>query len=189
MLAGNLEYIMSSLPDLNFSNSEALQHDVKSLFQKYRSSGEASLNLIDALHEEAQKFLSTKQFQQFQQIRLKDIHQEDYQQSSYRVVSEFSTFMLQLKQELKAYRIQRKLGETSEKNNYSVLPTLPKNPLEAELQLLQLQWQKLEELSLEQYSNLSALIVYKLQLEVLLRWWSFNEEVGFHIFQQSLKTA
>jgi len=189
MLTGNLEYMMSSLPNLSFSNSEALQHEVKSLFQKYALSNDASINLVSMLNSEAEKFLSTRQFQQFQKIQLATIHREEYQQSSYPVVAEFSAFVLQLKQELKAYRIQRKLGEMTQTNGTSLIVELPKNPLKAELYLLQLQWKKLEEISLEQYSNLSALIVYKLQLELLLRWWSFNEEVGFTIFQETLKTA
>ena len=189
MLAGNLEYVMSSLPDLSFSDSETIQQEVNSLFKKYASVDEASEDLVSILHAEAQKFLSARQFRRFQNIQLKTIHQEKFQKSKPKVVSEFSKFTRKLKQELKAYRISRKSDNSLGKTRYELIGELSENPLDAELQLLKLKWQKLNELSIGHYSDLSALIIYKLKLEVLLRWWSFNVDIGFDIYQQTLNVA
>ncbi|MFD1615319.1 hypothetical protein [Gelatiniphilus marinus] len=188
MLAGNLEYVMASLPNLTFSNSEAIQHEVTSLFKKYALLTDAPTHLVDLLHEEAEKYLSEKQCRDFKQIQLNAIHQSCFQNHKNKVVSEFSIFINQLKQELKTFRIARKSDEAIGKNSYKLIGDLPNNPLDAELQLLKLQWQKLDMLSVGHYANISALILYKLKLQVLLRWWSFNESVGFEAFQQTLKT-
>lgn len=188
MLAGNLEYVMASLPNLTFSNSEAIQHEVSSLFKKYALLTDAPTHLITLLHEEAEKYLSEKQCRDFKQIQLNTIHQDYFQNHKNKVVSEFSVFINQLKQELKTFRIARKSNETNTKNSYKLIGDLPNNPLDAELHLLKLQWQKLDMLSVGHYANISALILYKLKLQVLLRWWSFNETIGFNAFQQTLKT-
>lgn len=189
MLTGNLEYVMASLPDLTFSNSETIQHEVTSLFKKYALLTESPTNLIGLLHEEAKKYLSAKQFQRFKAIQLETVHQEKFQNNKNREVSEFAIFINQLKQELKTFRIARKSEETIDKNRYKLINDLPENPLDAELHLLKLQWQKLDMLSVGHYSNISELILYKLKLEVLLRWWSFNETVGFQVFQETLKSG
>ncbi|MBT8270434.1 MAG: hypothetical protein KJO25_00170, partial [Bacteroidia bacterium] len=108
MLAGNLEYVMSSLPNLSFSDSETIQHEVNSLFRKYGSVTDASTHLVSILNSEAEKFLTPKQFRRFEDIELKTIHQEKFLKSKFKVVSEFSRFSWRLKQELKTFRIARK---------------------------------------------------------------------------------
>ncbi|WP_299364347.1 hypothetical protein [Winogradskyella sp.] len=189
MFTGNLEYLISSLPNLSFSDSETVQQNVKVLFQKYASTSEASDSLVSILNNEASKYLSLRDFQKFDSISLNTIHKAQFQNSNIEVVSEFSRFMFRLKSELKAFRIARKSEEPLGKINYELLGELPKNPLKAEEYLLDIQWQKLDTLSIGHYSNLSALVLYKLKLEVLLRWWQFDSEVGFQVFQQSLKIA
>lgn len=189
MLAGNLEYVMSSLPNLSFSDSETIQHEVNSLFRKYGSVTDASTHLVTILNSEAEKFLSPKQFGLFKDIQLSTIHQEKFLNSNFQVVSEFSRFSRHLKQELKIYRLARKSDEVLGKLHYDILGELSDNPLEAEIQLLKLKWQKLSDLSLGHYSDISALILYKLKLEVLLHWWSFNDEIGFDVFQQTLNAG
>ena len=186
MLAGNLEYVMTSLPNLSFSDSETIQHEVSSIFKKYATVDRASSDLISILNDEASKFLSTREFERFKNIELTTIHQLEFQQNKNNVVSEFSGFMVQLKQELKTYRLAKKSEESIGKVTYEFIIDLPKNPLEAELQLLKLQWHKLEQLSLGHYSDLSALILYKLKLQLLLRWWSFDTEIGFSVFRKTL---
>jgi len=188
MIAGNLEYLMSSLPDLSFGNTETLQHQVSNLFKKYHLASEASNNLAPLLDAEAEKFLTNAQFDYFKRIRLSAIHKEHFHKSSYAVIAEFSMFMYRLKQELKIFRSNRQLEDGPSQTHFDILPDLNANPLKAEEQLLKIQWDKLEGLSMGHYSDVSALLIYKLKLEVLLRWWSFNEDIGFKIFKQTLKT-
>jgi hypothetical protein len=163
------------------------QQEISSLFQKYTSVAEASKDLVPLLNEEVEKYLTPKQYEQFNAVQLKTIHQEQFQKKSKAVVSEFSMFMNHLKQRLKAFRIAKKSNESATKVQSEFIETLPENPLDAELYLLKIQWHKLESLSIGHYSDLSALILYKLKLQVLLRLWSFNEKVGFDVFQKSLK--
>ena len=180
---------MSSLPNLSFSDSETVQHETKTLFQKYASSTEASLDLVSVLNDEASKYLSTKDFKRFKSIELSIIHKKDFQNSSIEVVSEFSKFVYHLKAELKTFRMARKSEEPLGKVNYELIGELPKNPLQAEQYLLNIQWKKLDTLSIGHYSSLSALVLYKLKLDLLSRWWRFDTKIGFKVFQQSLNVA
>lgn len=189
MLTGNLEYLLTSLPNLTFSNSETVQYEVKSLFKKYTTVQDVSNDLVSILNDEAKKYLTSKKFRQFQAIQLRTIHQDPFQNSPIEVVSEFSKYMYDLKSELKVFRLNRKSEKSIGKINYELLGDLPKNPLKAEEYLFNVQWQKLEALSIGHYANLSALVLYKLKLEVLSRWWQFDAEVGFQVFQQSLNVA
>jgi hypothetical protein len=189
MFAGNLEYIISSLPHLSFSAEEQLQNEIKSLFQKYASAEEASGNVMAILNTEAEKYLSARDFKNFQDLQLIAIHQDAFQKSRINIVAEFSRFMFNLKDELKTYRLAQKTEEVSAKTNFEWITDLSENPLTAELQLMQLQWNKLEALSQGHYANFSALILYKLKLQLLLRWWSFDMKTGFAVFQKSLNVA
>ncbi len=189
MLSGNLEYIMSSLPNLAFSNSEATKHEVYSLFQKYALANQNPDDIIAMLNDEAAKFLPHSSFQLFQNIQLNTIHQVEFHSNKLPAVSKFSRFMWQLKHELKHYREAKISTENQAKVAYSFIKDLPKDPLQAEVQLLQLQWQQLEQLSAGNYTNLTALMLYKLKLQVLERWWHFNTETGFQVFQNTLNKA
>ena len=188
MIAGNLEYLMSSLPNLSFGNTEALQHEVSSIFKKYHLTSEASDNLLPILNAEAKKFLTKTQYDNFLRIQLSNIHREDFRESSNGVIAAFSIFMHNLKHELKIFRSNRQLEDAPSHPTFDSLPELSTNPLKAEVQLLKMQWNQLEALSIGHYSDVTALYIYKLKLELLLRWWSFNEDVGFKIFKETIKT-
>jgi hypothetical protein len=139
--------------------------------------------------EEASKFLSRAELTVLETINLEGIYKKAFQTSSLKVVREFSHFVWQLKTELSNYRRARLMEGTSDKTRYDLLGDLAKDPLKAEQQLLALQWEKLEELSVGHYSDLSALILYKLKLEILERLWSFDQEVGYARFQQLLNSS
>ncbi|OZV68092.1 DUF2764 family protein [Winogradskyella aurantia] len=189
MLTGNLEYLISSLPNLTFSDSESVQHEVSGLFNKYAFNTKDTKDLVAILDEEASKYLSSTAIERFKSVKLNNIHSKSFQNSATEVISDFSKFMFALKSELKTVRLQRKTEESIGKSNYELLGDLPKNPLQAEEYLLNIQWQKLEALSFGHYADFSALVLYKLKLEVLLRWWQFDAEIGFKVFQQSLRVA
>ncbi len=183
MITGNLEYLMSGLPYLSFLDTAEERSKVISLFQKYGGSPEETKGVVRILEEEANKFLSTKSQQLFQQIDLKTIHSEAFQKKGNgKGLFDFSKYMNALRKDLKKLRISRKNGETATNAKKPSLPLIPGTPLEEEIQLLQWQWDKLEELSIGHYSNFTALCLYKLKLMVLLRWWSFDTEIGFEHF-------
>lgn len=189
MVAGNLEYLISSLPNLSFSDSEDVKQRVAIMFYKYATDNEASEDLVSILDKEAYKFLSPWDFEFFKTIALDTIFQDKFRTSKNKVVAGFSNFLYQLKNELKTYRLALKSEENIGKSSFDLLDSLSDHPLEAELQLLKLQWSKLEDLNIGHYSNLSALILYKLKLQLLLRWWSFDVAAGYKVFQQTLIEA
>lgn len=182
MIAGNLEYLMASLPHLTFQDTIEERSKVLSLFQKYGYSPEETKAIIVILEEEASKFLSKKSRELFQKIDLKTIHSGTFQKSNNKGLAAFSKYMNMLKSDLQQLRISRKDGENLSNTKQPTLPLLSGTPLEEELQLLQWQWNTLEELSIGHYANFEALCLYKLKLLLLLRWWSFDEKTGFDHF-------
>jgi hypothetical protein len=189
MLSGNLEYITSSLPHLQFSDADTLRNKVTSLLNAYALNTDRKNDLVAILNEEAQKFLTPWEFDTFSNIQLNTVHQSQFQRHNLKAVAAFSLFMHQLKQELYHYRSSKNTNQPESNMRYSHITDLPTDPFRAELYLLKLQWQKLEDLCNGHYANLSALILYKLKLEVLVRWWSFDTETGFQTFQQTLKES
>ena len=68
----------------------------------------------------------------------------------------------------------------NEKAGTGLLPAsvLEANPLDRELQIMQWQWEKLEDIQAGKAFTLDEVIVYKLKLELLFRLQSFNVERG-----------
>lgn len=187
MSSGNLEYLMASLPHLSFADSMEVRSSVSSLLKKYVNPSEVEKSVVTILEEEAAKFLSSEASRLFCEIDLGTIHFNMFQESKHKVLADFSAFMYELKKGIEQLRISR-----SKENNESFAKKLqiaitPGNPLEEELQLLQLQWDKLESLSIGHYADFTALITYKLKVMLLLRWWSFDTEKGFDLFVQTTK--
>jgi len=187
MIAGNLEYLMSSLPYLSFQDTEEARSKVHSVLKKYAGSSEGEKNTIEILDEEAQKFLNPENYQFFQKIGLDTIHSENFRNHRNKVLAEFSTYMHNLKESVRQLRIFRKNSGEGSRPETPPLPLEPGTPLEEEIQLLKWQWYKLEELSLGHYSDFGALAIYKLKLLLLERWWSFDQEQGFAIFLNATK--
>ena len=188
MIAGNLEYIMSSLPYLVFKDGEEEQFRVFSILEKYADPVREDENPISILEDLAMEYLSPGSFQLFRQIDLSSIHSERFQKSRKPVLADFSNYMYWLKSEVRQIRIARKKGLESSSKKETLLPIDPGNPLEEEIKLLELQWSKLEDLSLGHYSDFEALCIYKLKLLILLRKWSFNQEKGFGYFLNITKS-
>ena len=182
MIGGTYEYLMSSLPDLSFQNTDEAKRKVLGLLKKYAGNAAGQLSTVELLDSEAQKFLPTSTFNIFQKITLKNIHEEIFQNSKSRVLANFSTFRFELKKELKALRTSQSGSEKkTAKNNLEKIIS-DSTPLEKEIQIMQYQWQKLEDFSAGHFSDLEAVFTYKIKLLLLLRWWSFDAEKGFAKF-------
>jgi hypothetical protein len=186
MLNGNLEYVMTSLPNLSFDNSSSYQHEVSRLLISYTAESDDINDLILRLHKIARKYLTQGQYNFFKSLNLNEVHEAYYANSSYAVVSVFSEYMRQFKAQLRDYRVAKYAGASVTKKHYEIIGELPENPLDAEVMLLRLQWTTLEELSVGHYTDVSSLFLYKLKLQLLVRWWSFDTSKGFDVF---LKTA
>jgi hypothetical protein len=179
MLAGNLEYTISSLPNLSFQNSEDIKRHVSGIFSHY--SGKDVTDIMDSFITEVSKFLSDKQLSFLQDVDLKTIHYDIYSKSGVFVIREFSLFEKQLKSDIRDLRINRIKG--NKQDDASVIKS--GNPLDEELQIMKLQWYKIEELSSDHPADFNTLVAYKLKLMILLRWWSFNEKLGLENYQKA----
>ncbi len=188
MISGNLEYLMSSLPHLTFRNSEEEQNRISSTFRRYAGKTGEEKPLVEILEDEAKKFLRTKDFLLFHQIQLNTIHQPNFQVSKNKIIFDFAQFNLALKDALRQLRISRKQGKGEPvylKNLH--LPWSNGTPLEEEKQIMKFQWDKLEALSIGHFADFGSLVIYKLKLMILLRWWSFDMEKGFDVFTKLTK--
>lgn len=186
MITGDLEYMISSLPYLRFQDTEEERAKVCSTLKNYAAPSESEESLTHILDMVAKKFLSPNSYRIFEQIDMETIHSPTFQNSKNRVLAAFSQYMYSLKTEIRKLRISRKNnGDSATKN--TPLPLVTGNPLEEELQLLRWQWDKLEALSIGHYTDFGALVIYKLKLQLLLRWWGFDQNRGFENFLNSTK--
>lgn len=183
MIGGTFEYLMSSLPNLSFQNTEEAKQRVLRVLQKYAGNASEGLSPADILDEEAQKFLPASAFSIFQKMNLKNIHEEAFQKNKSQVLSAFSKFTFELKKEIKARRTSQDGNDKkSTKNNRIEEIIGDGTPLEKEIRIMQYQWDTLEALSVGHFADMEAVFTYKIKLMILLRWWSFNEEKGFKNF-------
>jgi hypothetical protein len=182
MISGNLEYIISSLPYLSFSDTEEQRSYVLSILEKYYGYSIDDQCIETVLDQEVGKFLSPKMFLLFQQINLSSIHGESFQKSKNEILVAFSMFTYKLKTDLLDLRRSRKNESEPTSSKNSRFEDIPESPLDAEIYLIKLQWDYLEELSFGHYADFSALVVYKLKLLLLFRWWSFDQNRGLDNF-------
>lgn len=182
ILAGNLEFLLSSLPYLHFSNSLEFKNRVKTIFHAYAKENQ-SLSLPQILDLETAKYVSEKDYELFSELNLKNCHSIKFQKSNYPVLAQFAQFSFALKTELQTLRNNEKETQLT-KNSFEFIEQISGNPLEKEIQLITLQWQELERLSIGFYADFNQLIAYKLQLLLLLKWWTYNETVGFENYQK-----
>lgn len=184
MMADTLEYLMSSLPNLTFQNTDKVKHRVLSLLQKYAGNTAGELSPVEILDGEAQKFLPALKFSVFQKINLKNIHEAEFRENKSKVLFAFSTFTLGLKKEIKEWRtLQNESEKKAVKHKFENIIG-EGTPLEKEIRIMRYQWEKLEELSAGHFADFEALVTYKIKLMILLRWWSFNMEKGMENFSR-----
>lgn len=181
-MQGNLEYLMSSLPYLSFTDAEEERIRVVSLFRKYAGPVSGQQNVLAIFEGEARKFLSADAFRILKEIRLEDIHGPAFRNGKNKVLASFAAYANGLKEGVRQLRLARKGHSEASAHKDPPLPLTPGNPLEEEIQLMKWQWDTLEELSIGHYADFGALCIYKLKLLLLLRWWGFDWEKGFEKF-------
>lgn len=187
MFSGNLEYLISSLPHLQFTNAVEVKNRVQTILKAYTLNEETS-SIISILDQEAAKYLPSEKEQLFYKLKLETIHSFEFQNSPFSVLSGFSNFNLRLKTQLKALRDARKesVETTTKASNFIGLEE--GNPLEQEIQIMNLQWQEIEHLAIGHFSDFEALIAYKIKFLLMQRWWNFNETMGYDTYIDLIKT-
>ena len=182
MITGNLEYLLSSLPDLSFQHDGDVRQRVEFILRKYAGQLGGHKDLVSLFMDEAIKFIPEKVAELLNRINLQSIHESQFRGNRLNLLSEFSDFMYAFKSSLCAYRIARRKASVQNTQMESTFPIQPGTPLEEEVQLLQMQWDKLDDLAAGHHYDHEALIIYKLKLQILQRWWSFDQEKGMKIF-------
>jgi len=182
MISGDLEYLMTSLPYLTFNASEESKKAVSDCLRKYSDQGMGDLTLDRLLDIEAAKYLSRQRTNFFKEITLDQLHKDNLVNSDLPLLAGFSRYVAGLRDELKILRIARREADDPIAIERLPSPIKTGNPLEEEIRILELQWDRIEALSSMHFSNFSALVAYKLKLMLLLRLWSFDQNKGYEIF-------
>lgn len=186
-MSGTYEYLMSSLPNLSFQNSNEQRQRVVELLKKYAGQASEHLSIQQIINEEAGKFLPVSVYKIFEDISLNSIHEERFQKQKIKVLSHFSIISNEIKSVINIWRSSP--DENEKKGAKKKLDTIVGDgtPLEKELQLMKYQWNKVEEYSTGHFTDLEAIFAYKIKLLILLRMWSFDAEKGFATFNRVTK--
>jgi hypothetical protein len=188
MIGGTYEYLLSSLPNLSFQKTEESREEVLGLLAKYAGSAADNLSPVQMLDGEVEKFLPAALLSTFKKMHLANIHREEFRNSKVALLAGFASFTYELRHKLQAWRIARQNGESQAGHNEQVALLGDGNPLEQEVRFIKLQWRELEDLAAGHFSDADTVFGYKIQLMLLLRWWSFNSEKGFEKFKQLTTT-
>lgn len=187
MISGNLEYLICSLPDLKFTDNRELQIRIKTIFNKYASEPKDITDLVEIFVQETRKYLSENNFRKLKKLTLDSIHDEEFQHDKNRTIFTFAQFMYALKKAINLYRINETDHRYTSAKILAPLNLESGNPLEVEIRMMELQWNQLEDLSLNHHFDLDILLIYKLKLQILIRWWNFSSEKGMNIFNLTTK--
>ena len=182
MIGGTYEYLISSLPNLSFQNNEETRQQVISTLRKYAGPANEELSLVEILNREAEKFLPTSVLNIFQTLNLRDIHKPRFQESRIKVLSAFSQYTSELKEEIKTWRTSQNENKNNAASKKVAQIIGEGTPLEKEINIMGHQWDTLEEISVGHLEDLEALFTYKIKLMILQRWWSFDTEKGLNKF-------
>lgn len=136
---------------------------------------------VSSFLKEAEKWLGRTDLHLLQKARMKDTAFEGKSPSIFR---KYREFQFSLKTELASWRKSKRI-----KLEYKLSPALQKavsgaNPLQAEINLLKLEWDFLEEQEEGHYFDLDFLSLYFLKLQILERLFSFDKNKGQKVFDQ-----
>ena len=136
---------------------------------------------IDLFFNEAEKWLSKKDFDA---LLLVDINDISLNERFPHILCKYKEFETQLRNEIAQWRKAQKLGQEHKIRMFPVSVVKEGNPLEVEKKLLEHRWKFTEEMELGHYFDLNFLILYILKLQMLRRLSTFNKEEGFKKFQK-----
>jgi hypothetical protein len=188
MMPGNLEFIMSSLPYLSFPPSQEELARIARVLYQYDNTGQRDKSLVEILEEEAGRYLNKEQQRLFNAITLANLHREEFRDSANKTLSKYARFTFDLKDRIRHLRSLRK-GRPQQESKILPLPLEPGDPLREEIRLMSLQWEELERHTIGHYADFSALVSYKIKLQILERYWQFNPQRGMEIFRSITKRA
>nr|WP_319509175.1 DUF2764 family protein [uncultured Draconibacterium sp.] len=146
-------YLMTSLPSLSL--------------------GEAPPITIDEFNDDAKRQLSSRHFKALQSV---DIQKLDAKVG----VKSISSLINSLKEDLSEVR-EAKAQNRQAKPERMPNALLRGNPMEREMNILQWQWEELQDIEAGKTFTLTEVLVYKLKLQLVERLYSFDEIRGAEV--------
>lgn len=146
-------YLMTSLPSLSL--------------------GQAPPITIDEFNDDAKRQLSARHY--------KAVESVDIQKFNPKVgVERIASFLNDIKNDLSEVR-EAKAQNRQAKPESLPITLLRGNPLEREMNILQWQWEKLQDIEAGKTFTLTDVLVYKLKLQLVERLYSFDEIKGAEV--------
>jgi len=136
---------------------------------------------IPAFLRESEKWLSSTDFARLQRVYLRDIGSDS---RDLPILADYKNFEYQLLREIGEWRKARRQKQEYKPTLFSAAMVKEGNPLEVEKRLIELRWQRIEELQGEHYFDIEYLLLYYLQLQLLQRLESFNHKLGMEKYKQ-----
>lgn len=154
-------YIVSLLPTLFFGREAGIS--------------------IEGFLEESGKWMSEKEFEKLSAV---DINDFSIGKTDAKVMRQFKNFEAGLRNDIASWRKAQKRDLDYKPETFPPSILKEGNPLDAEMKLMELRWNFLEELEREHYFDLGTLILYYLKLQLLQRIFTFDKEEGLKKFQK-----
>ncbi len=130
--------------------------------------------------EEARKWVSLGEFLILSKVDINDFYLDKRDPE---LLREHKMFEFSLRNQLALFRKSKKEGQAVKlSKELSFLGEA--NPLEAEIELLRMRWESIEEKEKEHYFDLEFLILYFLKIQILERLATFNKEKGQKVFEK-----
>ncbi len=149
----NMVYLMTSLPSLSL--------------------GETPPITIDEFNDDAKRELSSLHFKALQSV--------DIQKLEAKVgVKNISSLLETIKEDLSEVRNAKKQSRQAKPERLP-LSALKGNPLEREMNIMQWQWEELQDIEAGKTFTLTEVLVYKLKLQLVERLYSFNKVKGAEV--------
>ena len=144
-----------------------------------------SLMTIDTFLNEAEKWLSHKDFRLLSGVRYNHIELE----KGPRAWRDYLRFEVRFRQELASWRQFQEKGEEFKPAAFPLSLVQEGNPLDVEKKLLKWRWQTIETMEKDHHFDLEILIFYFLKLQILERLFLFDGEKGLEIFKNIIPTT
>ena len=159
----NMVYLLCSLPSLTF--------------------GQAPPISFEEFYSDSQKQLSSGHFKMLEEISLRRIHPAA--KGKLKSISELNAGLQNDLGEIRKAKVEKR---------HANLAHLPKavnglNPLEREKQIMQWQWEELNDLEAGSTFSIINVLVYKLKLQILIRMNSFAQEEGVKVLASVINGA
>jgi hypothetical protein len=149
----NMVYLMTSLPSLSLRQVPPIT--------------------IDEFNDDAKRQLYARHYKKLQSV--------DIQKLNAKVgVKSISSFLKKLKDDLSEFR-EAKAQNRQAKPERIPNSLLRGNPLEREMNIIQWQWEELQDIEAGKTFTLTEVLVYKLKLQLIERLYSFDKNKGAQV--------